>query len=96
MLRPVGIGRPWAALGPLLFVVVHRGFLLIKGINKHKKAARTMNYPACYTTPAAMLPRCEARFKILVSPRRAILRRSMRAYKGEGDRFVSAVLQLLL
>jgi hypothetical protein len=45
ILRPVGIGRPWAALalGPPLFVVVHRGLLLIKGINKHKKVARKMH-----------------------------------------------------
>jgi hypothetical protein len=43
--RPVGIGRPWAALGPPLFVVVHRGVILIKGINKYKKVARTMNHP---------------------------------------------------
>jgi hypothetical protein len=43
-----------------------------------------------------MLPRCEAGVKILVSPRRAVVRRFMRAYKGEGDRFVSAVLQLLI
>jgi hypothetical protein len=39
----VGIGRLRAALGPPLFVVVHRGALLIKGINKHKKVARTMH-----------------------------------------------------
>jgi hypothetical protein len=43
ILRPVGIRRPWAALGPPLFVVVHRGVLLIKGINKHKKVARAMH-----------------------------------------------------